>query len=99
MTSRRQFILSSLPAGALLLSGTAKAETVSENDPQAKGLGYKADATKVDKSKYPTYAAKHNCANCMLYSGKPKDSQGPCGVFGGKNVNAKGWCSVWTAKS
>lgn len=79
----------------------AGAAMVSETDPQAKALGYVADASKVDTAKWPKRAgpegAKQFCNNCLLYNeGKEsKEAQGPCRLFPGKAVAAKGWCNSW----
>ncbi len=72
---------------------------VSETDAQAAALGYKADNTKVDKVKFPKYAADQQCANCSLYQSKPADSSAGCAIFPGKQVAAKGWCSAWAKKA
>jgi len=72
---------------------------VAESDAMASALGYKADASKADKAKYPKYAAGQQCANCALYQGKPGAATGPCPVFAGKQVAAKGWCSTWAKKA
>ena len=77
----------------------AAAETLSESDPAAVALGYKADASKVDAKKWPTYASGRHCASCQLYAGKPTDPMAPCAVVGGKLVNAKGWCAAWAKKA
>jgi len=101
MQSRRQFIQIVPVAGAALLAGReafAQAK-LEESDPQAKALGYAADATKVDKAKQPKYAAGQSCANCQLYQGKASDAAGGCPLFGGKQVAAKGWCSAWVKKA
>jgi hypothetical protein len=69
-SDRRQFMLN-VAAGSLLIGAGVKAnaaELVAENDPQAVALAYKADATKVDKSKQPKYAAGQACSNCALCS-------------------------------
>jgi len=100
MTSRRQFIMTIVPAAAALsaVSGVqAQAAKVDEKDPAATGLGYKHDATKVDAKKYATYKAGSNCGNCQFYQGK--DAWGVCPLLGGKQVNAKGWCSAWAKKA
>ena len=103
MTTRRQFVLTAVPATALLLGGSRAASAqpakLEESDPAAMALGYKMDATKVDAKKYPTYKAGNVCSNCQLYSGKANDATGPCAAFGGKLVAAKGWCSAWTKKA
>ena len=72
---------------------------LSEDDPQAKTLGYKNDATTVDKAKFPKYAAGQICGDCQFYQGKPTDAAGPCSVFPKKLVAAKGWCSAWMKKA
>jgi len=104
MTSRRTFLLNIIPAAAGLsvLVGSkafAAAPPVSESDPQAASLGYKADASKVDKAKFPKYAAKQSCSSCQLYQGKAGDAEGACPIFASKVVAAKGWCSAYVAKA
>lgn len=102
-TTRLSFLISSIGVvSALALSREALAADLpmlSESDTTAQALGYKADATKVDKAKYPKYAAGQDCAACMLYQGKPGSASGPCGAFPGKQVAAKGWCSAFTKKA
>src|SRR6266540_3644152 len=61
----------------------AQAAKVDEKDAQAQSLGYKHDATKVDKAKFPKYVAGQACANCTLYQGKPTDAWGACPLFAG----------------
>ncbi|MCU0974041.1 MAG: high-potential iron-sulfur protein [Burkholderiales bacterium] len=104
MTTRRQFVLTTLPAAAgLALIGTrtasADAPKLLETDPAAVALGYKNDATKVDAKKFPSWAAGHVCSNCQLFQGKAGDAWAPCGAFGGKLVDAKGWCAAWVKKA
>jgi hypothetical protein len=70
-----------------------------ESDPQARSLGYVHDATSVDTSRYPQYAAGQECANCALYVGEDGDEWGGCSIFPRKLVNARGWCSVWAPKA
>lgn len=93
-TSRRSFLITSVGAvSALALTReafSADLPMLSETDPTAVALGYKADATKVDKAKFPKYAAGEACAGCMLYQGKKGSASGPCGAFPGKQVAAKG---------
>ena len=99
--TRRVFMMQvATAAGAALLAQEAAAQAmVAENDPQAAGVGYKADASKVDKAKYPKYAAGQNCAGCALYQGKAGSASGGCGLFPGKQVAAKGWCSAYAKKA
>ena len=77
----------------------AQGAMVDEKDAQAAALGYKADATKVDKAKYPKYAAEQNCSNCALFQGKATDKASGCPLFAGKQVSAKAWCSAWAKKA
>jgi hypothetical protein len=100
--SRRRFIKISVagfataPFAAGLLSGAAQAaETLSESDPTAAALGYKADATKAANRTDKTAT----CSGCSLFSGKPGAADGPCAAFGGKLVSAKGWCTAWAKKA
>jgi High potential iron-sulfur protein len=100
--SRRTFLISSLSAAsALALSRQAFADAphVPESDPTAQALGYKEDATKVDKTKYASYASGHVCSNCTFYQGKATDAFAPCPMFGGKQVKGTGWCSAYNKKA
>jgi hypothetical protein len=100
MTSRRRFIqIVPLAGASLLVARTASAQLVGEKDPQAAALGYVADATKADKTKYKNYAAGQHCGNCALFQGKPTDAAGGCPLFAGKQVAAKGWCSAYAKKA
>ncbi len=100
-SSRRVFMMQmATAASAVLVAQQASAQAmVAENDPQAAGVGYKADASKVDKAKYPKYAAGQNCSNCALYQGKAGAASGGCGLFPGKQVAAKGWCSAYAKEA
>jgi hypothetical protein len=62
-------------------------------------LGYKHDASQVDKAKFSKYAAGEHCGNCQLFQGKAGEDWGPCPIFGGKLVSVKGWCSAYTKKA
>jgi High potential iron-sulfur protein len=99
--SRRQFmILSTAGAYTLALNGTVQAQAmVAETEPQASALGYKADASKVDRAKLPKYAAGQQCDNCALYQGKAGSTAGGCSLFAGKQVAGKGWCSAYAKKA
>lgn len=72
---------------------------VDEKDPAASGLGYKADASGVDKAKFPKFAAGQNCGSCALFQGKAGDAAGGCPLFAGKQVSSKGWCSAYAKKA
>lgn len=100
--SRRRFIkltaigLAAAPFASTLLSGTAgAADLISETDPQAAALGYKADATKAEKRTDATAL----CSNCNFYTGKAGEASGPCALFQGKLVAANGWCTAWAKKA
>ena len=101
MTNRREFIVQFGLSSAALFAGNAMAEApmVAETDAQAAGLGYKADGSKVDKKKFPQYAAGHQCGNCALFQGKAGDAAGGCPLFAGTQVATKGWCSAWAKKA
>jgi hypothetical protein len=71
---------------------------LSESDPAASALGYKADASTIDKTKFPQYATGQTCSGCVLYQGAAGASSGPCPVFAGKAVAAKGWCVSYSKK-
>ncbi|APR34302.1 high-potential iron-sulfur protein [Paraburkholderia sp. SOS3] len=101
-SSRRTFLITSIGAvSALALSREALADApkVAESDPTAQALGYKLDATQVDKAKYAKYTAGEDCGNCSFYQGKPTDAFAPCPMFAGKQVSAKGWCSAYNKKA
>ena len=100
--SRRAFVMTVVAGGGALaaarVAGQA-APVLTEADPQAVALGYKADATKVDKAKYAQYAAGQQCNGCNFYQGKATDAMAPCQLFAGKQVGAKGWCSAFVKKA
>ena len=100
-SNRRVFMMQvATAATAVLAVSEASAQAmVDEKDPQAAGLAYKADATKVDKAKQPKYAAGQQCSNCTLFQGKPADAAGGCPLFAGKQVSGKGWCSAYAKKA
>jgi hypothetical protein len=100
--SRRRFmILAASVASTAVLSNEsqADAQVLSESDPTAMALGYKADASKVDKAKFAQFKAGQACANCQLFQGKPGAPNGPCTIYGGKIVDARGWCSAYVKKA
>lgn len=91
-----------LQAAPLLAAGLARAQSqnlLQESDDEAKATGYHADAARVDKTKFPTYAAGQTCANCQLYAPDGDKPSGGCALFYGKDVLAKGWCNAWAKKA
>lgn len=102
MSTRRAFVQSvPLAACGLLLASRVRAQgaMVDEKNPQAVGLGYVADAAKVDKAKFKQYAAGQACGSCALFQGKPGAAAGACPIFPGQQVAAKGWCSAYAKKA
>jgi hypothetical protein len=101
MTNRRQFMMQLGLTGAALIASQAMAQSsmVVETEPQPMALGYKADAAKVDRKKFPKFAEGQKCGGCALYQGKAGDASGGCALFPGKKVAANGWCSAWSKKA
>ena len=102
MPDRRKFLQNTAfaLAGATAVGSRAFAQParIEESDAAAQALGYRHDAAKVDKARFPKYAAGQTCANCSLYQGKPTEAWAPCAIVGGKLVAAKGWCNVWNKR-
>ena len=100
-TARRVFLLQTITIGlGTVLATQASAQAMlAESDSQALALGYKADATKVDKAKQPKYASGQLCSNCALFQGAPSAAAAGCPLFAGKQVAAKGWCSAYAKKA
>ena len=101
MSNRREFVVQLGVGASALVSGAvfAAAPMVAEADANAASLGYKADATKVDKTKFPKYAAGQQCSSCALFQGKAGDAAGGCPLFAGKQVAATAWCSAYAKKA
>lgn len=102
MKSRRQFILTLVPATMAISAApsvlAAAAPHAEETEEAAKKVGYHHDATKVDAKKYPTWAKDRKCSGCMLFQGKAGDAWGVCPMIANKQVNANGWCTAWVKK-
>ena len=84
--------------GVCAVAWPDSAPLVSESDPIAAALGYKANAASVDKAKFPQYVAGSSCSNCTLYQGAAGAASGPCPLYAGKAVSAKGWCASYAKK-
>jgi hypothetical protein len=99
-STRRVFMMqTAMASAATLLTVNVQAQNmVAENDPQATALGYKSDASKIDKSKQPKYASGQACGNCALFQGASGAAAGGCPLFAGKQVSAKAWCSAYAKK-
>jgi hypothetical protein len=85
-------------AGVCSVARADSAPMLSESDPTAVALGYKANASAVDATKFPQHAAGQSCSNCTLYQGAAGASSGPCPIFSGKAVLAQGWCASYSKK-
>ncbi|SMG35115.1 high-potential iron-sulfur protein [Paraburkholderia susongensis] len=101
-SSRRTFLITSIGVAstfALSRQAFADAPKVAETDPTAQALGYRADASTVDKAKFAKFAPGQDCGNCSFFQGKAGDAFGGCPMFPGKQVSAKGWCSAYNKKA
>jgi hypothetical protein len=74
-------------------------QRVEESDPTAQALGYKHDASKVDKAKFANYQPGQICGNCLHFKGKGTEPWAPCAILSDKEVANKGWCSAWVKKA
>lgn len=72
---------------------------LSEDDPQAKALAYRHEASTVDAAAQPRYQPGQVCSNCALYVGEADAEWGGCSIFPGKLVKGTGWCNVYAPKS
>jgi hypothetical protein len=91
--------VAAIPVASLFVSRTlAAAPPLSEQDPQAKALGYVGDANKVDVKNNPTFKPGQTCANCLQITGSNGEALRPCNLFPGKTVAAAGWCKAWVKK-
>jgi len=102
MTTRRAILHWVPAAGVALVAGRAHAQAgkaVDEKEPQAVSLGYVTDAARVDKAKFPKFAAGQHCAACQFYTAAATAATGPCTIFGGRPVAGPGWCSAFVKKA
>ena len=101
LLKKGSFVLISLAAAQHAAHSHAQAKALphlAENDPTAAALGYKNDASKVDKAKFANWQAGKDCDDCMQFEGKKGEAWGPCKIFPGKAVNSHGWCSAFQPK-
>ena len=105
-SSRRRFfgyaaLMAMAPMAAQQAFAQAKAPAAKAlpklplDNPQAKALAY-TETTKGIAHK--AFKPGSDCANCMLYTGSPKQAYGPCTLFPKHSVAAKGWCAGWVKK-
>ena len=97
LTRRRLLAgLVAVPAAPLMFMPAMANERLSEDDPQARALNYRHDASAVD---HPDYREGQTCANCQLYTDADAAEWGPCAAFPGRLVAAGGWCSAWVPRA
>ena len=97
--SRRRFLIhAAIATAALPLAirsiGAAHAAGLPGlplDNPQAKALGYVADAATTKNSAFKPGSA---CAGCNFFTA----ATGACTLFAGFSVSPKGWCSAWAKK-
>ena len=95
--NRRIFVIHSIMGAAAAAVGVrvgAELPKLQESDPQAVLHGYKLDAAKTDKVKFPKYEAGQTCGNCALFEDQP-GGWGKCAAFPGKLITTAGWCDLW----
>ena len=78
--------MAGLPASAAVL------KKLSDENPQAKALGYVDDAKETKNAAFKPGSA---CANCQFFTA----ATGACAIFPGYAVAPKGWCSAWAKKA
>jgi hypothetical protein len=101
-STRRIFLANTLGlCAALAFARESLAEQghLSESDPAAQALGYRTDATKVDKVKFAKYQPGESCSNCQFYRGKAGEAFGGCPMFGARDVAAGGWCNAYAKRA
>ncbi len=98
-TFLRRAAIGALALPVLALTGLPKAQAqaaalkkLTLDNPQAKALGYVADAA---TTKAPTHKAGSVCSNCQFFTA----ATGACTLFAGYAVAPKGWCSAWAKKA
>ncbi len=101
--NRRTFMKALAAGGGALATAQASAQeaetVVREASPLAVAMGYKADATQLDKAKFRQRTPDQVCGTCTFYRGKPTEATGRCNLFAAKQVSAQGWCSAWARKA
>ncbi|MCB0379245.1 MAG: high-potential iron-sulfur protein [Bdellovibrionales bacterium] len=87
------------------------ANVLGEDEPLAKAMQYKHDASKAPAMRTNKKAFCHNCAKYNVCSPADKackplsadkvktEAHGPCQIFPNKVVAKEGWCLSWQAKA
>jgi len=101
--SRRSFMLVTAGlASSLILERNAAAQAgpVLESDANAQALGYKTDASKVDKAKYPKPSTWTSLCELPVFPGiRPAMQWLLARSLAASRFNAKGWCRRVRQKS
>jgi hypothetical protein len=100
-TTRRTFVVRTAGIAMLAMTGREALSALAqleESDPSAQALGYRADASHVDRAKYPRFKDGQRCGNCQFSQGKPGDASAQCALFGARHVSAAGWCDAYQAR-
>lgn len=96
--ARRRFVGGALASAVIPLMAIAPARAqelarLSEDDPMAKALDYRHEASEVEHGSYRDGQA---CANCALFKADAAgEGWGGCAIFRGKAVKSTGWCSSY----
>jgi hypothetical protein len=102
-TNRRTFVIQSVvgTAGLLAMNASqAQAALLLESNSQAKTLGYRADASQVERASFAKYAPGQKCTACQMFRAQqPATAAGQCAIFPGKLVSADGWCDAFTQRA
>ena len=115
MKSRRNFILSLGLGSSTLFSAKALADPgdrirklrenatkLKETERDAKLLGYKEDATKVDPKKFTKYKTGQSCANCFLGNktkgDKTKGNKDLLCTATYRKVAPTAWCKLYRSR-
>jgi hypothetical protein len=101
--NRRTFTIRSI-VGTASLAGVelarAQEAMLLESQAQARNVGYRADATTVERASFPKYAPGQTCASCQMFRLRPGATDtGPCAIFPGKLVSGRGWCDAYIGKA
>jgi hypothetical protein len=99
--NRRSFAIQSLLGTAGLVAADvthAQASMLLESHPQASTLGYRVDASKVDRANFPKYVPGQKCAECQMFRAQLGTAVGSCAIYPGKLVSAEGWCNAFIQK-
>jgi hypothetical protein len=68
---------------------------LAEDEPDAKELGYVADASLLEARLNEKFAHGQQCVSCDLYRGNFTAESGPCKTFPGRRVLSHGWCTQY----